>query len=127
MLKKLPLKPLDLVIILIAIILTCISALAVTIGSHTNMNVLVHSPVSEWVYPLNTEETITATGPLGNTVIRIHNNKAWVESSPCFNQVCVIAGFIHRHGSWVACLPNRIFLLVEGHHNEEDSPDVIAW
>ena len=91
-----------------------------------DFNVLINSPDREWTYPINSEASITVKGFLGNTIVRIHNNEAWVESSPCLNQVCIAAGRINRHGSWIACLPNRVFLLIEG-NNKGEQVDAIAW
>ena len=63
---------------------------------------------------MGAEETIYVRGPLGNTVIRIHDNQAWVESSPCDNQVCVAAGILHGNWGFAACLPNNVLLMIRG-------------
>ena len=127
MIKKLRVKAWDAAIVILAITITCVSALAVNSGANTNTNVLIQSSGREWVYPLDTNIMVMAAGPLGNTFIQINNRQAWVESSPCVNQVCVAAGFISKHGNWIACLPNRVFLFVEGRDTEENTPDAIAW
>ena len=67
----------------------------------------------EWSFPLETKETVIVSGPLGNTVVRIDDNHAWVESSPCGNQTCVAAGLVTRQGQWAACLPNNVLLIIE--------------
>ena len=131
MIKKIPLKPWDFPIIALAITAIFFSAYAVyarpqsNTGDPRDIRVLIQGAGLEWVFPLDAEETVVVQGPLGNTVVRIHANEAWVESSPCANQVCVAAGHIRKAGVWVACLPNSVFLLLEG--NDEQSPDVVAW
>ena len=81
---------------------------------------------NEWVFPVNAEETLTVSGPLGNTVIEIQNNTAFVFSSPCLNQICVTTGVIRQPGQWAACLPNRIMVYIEEGRNGNEV-DAAAW
>ena len=122
----------DIVIILLAFFLTGFSAFKVYIGPQNAGQVLIQSRDGQWIFPLDAEEHITVSGPLGNTVLRIHNNQAWVESSPCGNQICVAAGPIQNRLIWIACLPNNVFLMIEGREiggNEvlEYQVDAVAW
>ena len=92
--------------------------------------ILVRGQNSEWIFPQNAEENIIITGPLGNTVIRLSDNRAWVEKSPCHNQTCVATGKITRQGQWAACLPNNVLLMIYGSSNAaglKDDIDVVAW
>jgi hypothetical protein len=125
MTKRILFKPCDIVIILLAAF-GCFSAFSIYIKPQLSTQVLIQGSGGEWIFPLDAEETVRVPGPLGDTVIRIHNNEAWVESSPCMNQVCVAAGHIHRFGAWAACLPNNVFLIVEG-NNENGGPDAVSW
>lgn len=70
-------------------------------------------------------ETVAVYGPLGVTVVRIGDNRAWVESSPCVSQTCVASGFIFRQGQWAACLPNNVLIIIEGVQSGE--VDAISW
>jgi len=37
-----------------------------------------------------------------------------VEDSPCRDKICVLGGWISHSGEWLACLPNSVFVRVEG-------------
>ncbi len=67
-----------------------------------------------WIYPLSKELELDIPGPLGLTHVRIKDRAAFVESSPCRDKICIHMGKISRNSEWVACLPNRIFLRVQG-------------
>ena len=129
MAKRIHLRPWDLIILLIAITLNCILAFSVYARPQnknpSSLKVLIQGAGREWVFPMDADETITVSGPLGNTIVRIQAREVWVESSPCNNQVCVAAGHIHRAGSWAACLPNNVFFMIEG--IDEHKPDAVAW
>ena len=86
---KLPIKIPDIVIILLALGLTGFSAFASYLSPRITTQVLIQGRDQLWLFPLDAEETVVVRGPLGDTVIRIHANQAWVESSPCDNQTCV--------------------------------------
>jgi hypothetical protein len=124
---NLPVKPLDIVVILLAVGLTGFSAFRVYVRPHNTTQVLIEGPSRRWVFPLDAEETIKVQGLLGETVVRIHGGEAWVESSPCDNKTCVAAGHVHERGDWVACLPNNVFLILEGNDGPGNTPDRTAW
>jgi len=119
------LKPPDIFIILLAVGLTLFSAYSAYVKPQGTAQVLIRGQGSEWAFPAGAEETVIVPGPLGDTVVRIHGNRAWVESSPCENQTCVASGSVARHGEWAACLPNNVFLLIRG--TEGEDVDTIAW
>jgi hypothetical protein len=123
---KQSLKPLDVVILLAAATLTGLCAFKVYAQGDAAAQVLIQCNGKKWIYPLNAEETVSVKGPLGSTVIRIHNKAAWIQSSPCPNQLCVQAGRIKKSGDWVACLPNKVFMVIEGTENEQDGVDIIS-
>jgi hypothetical protein len=125
--RKIPVKALDLVVILMALALTGFSAFVVYVKAGNTARVLINGSGREWVFPLDTNETVAVPGPLGDTIVRIQDNQAWVESSPCTNQVCVAAGHVHQQGEWVACLPNNVFLMIEGQEVRRHVPDSTSW
>ena len=121
------LKIWDFVIITLALSLTGFSAFSVYAGPRDVSQILVQGRDGQWVFPLDAEETLAVPGPLGDTVIKIHDSQAWVESSPCGNQICVAAGHIQRRGIWLACLPNNVFLMIDGNDKGVNGLDAIAW
>ena len=102
------------VIIFLALCLTGFSFFAVYIKPQDSLRVLIEGKNQKWIFPLDAEETIYVQGPLGTTVVRIHENQAWVESSPCDNKICVSAGHLRNNGEFAACLPNNVLIMVEG-------------
>ena len=53
-------------------------------------------------------------GELGISDITIDATGARISSSPCTSQRCVLAG-AHRHaGDIIACVPNRILIILRG-------------
>jgi hypothetical protein len=126
--RKPLLKIPDLVIILLAAALTGFSSYVAYIQPQNSIRVVIRGASDlEWIFPLDAEETVTVRGPLGNTVVRIHGNEAWVESSPCANQTCVGMGHADSRGDWVACLPNSVFFLIEGSNESGYYPDSTSW
>jgi hypothetical protein len=80
-----------------------------------------------WDFPLDAVETLSVSGPLGDTVVELRGRRARVISSPCPNQNCLAAGAIHRHGQWIACLPNRVMVRVESGAREGQDLDAASW
>jgi hypothetical protein len=120
-------KMVDMLIIFLSLCLTGFSAYAAYLRPQRMANVLIRGQGREWAFPLDAEETVIVSGPLGDTVVRIHDGQAWVESSPCENQTCVITGHIHRQGAWSACLPNSVLVLIEGNDDPEAGVDSVTW
>ncbi|MCL2213730.1 MAG: NusG domain II-containing protein [Treponema sp.] len=118
-------KTFDIIIILLVIILTVFAAYIVYMKPKVRSQILIRGQDGEWTYPVDAEETVKVYGPLGETVVRLHGNSAWIESSPCESQTCVAAGQISRQGQWTACLPNNVLLMVQG--AGDDSVDSIVW
>ena len=124
---KLPVKIPDIIIIILALALTGFSAFTVYIRPQHTSQVTIQGQTQTWVFPLNAEETINVHGPLGTTVVRIHDKQAWVQSSPCENQICVAAGHLYEHGQFAACLPNNVLVMIEGNNEQKNLPDGMAW
>jgi hypothetical protein len=114
----------DIIIILLAAGLTVFSAQSAYLKPQETSYVLIQGENHSWTFPLEADETVIVSGPLGDTVVRINGKNAWVESSPCLNQTCVGTGHIRRQGSWAACLPNNVLLIIEGEKTEDDA---IVW
>ena len=109
-------KQLTLVDIIIFTIFLTISVLSFTLYTTISGNpkVYVTSEGREWVYDLSVDTSATFEGPVGFTTIEISNNRVHVHESDCKNQICVLAGWISKPGEWIACLPNNVFILIQG-------------
>jgi hypothetical protein len=118
-------KILDIIIIFIAASLTVSSAYAAYFKPQNSVRVLIRGQDKEWTFPLETNETVSINGPLGDTIVKIHEGRAWIESSPCNNQTCVGMGYVHEQGQWAFCLPNKVMLIIEG--TDDEDIDSITW
>ena len=122
-------KKLTLIDIIIFLLFLTISVLSFTLYTTVSGKPEVHVTTGdkEWVYDLSVDTTATFEGPVGETTIEILNNRVHVHSSDCKNQVCVLAGWIEKPGEWIACLPNNVFVVIEGQKDsslEEETDDI---
>ena len=120
------LKPLDIPVIALAAALTVIIGLKAYGRGADSLSVVVKSPDKTWIFPIEAKERVSAAGPLGETLVEIRGGRAAIVSSPCNGQTCVAAGELHKNGQWAACLPNRVFVLIEG-AGDADDIDAAAW
>jgi len=120
------LKPLDILVLALAAVLTAAVAGMAYSGEDSSLRVVIRGPDKTWVYPLDAEVQVVVPGVIGETTVRIHDGQAAIVSSPCSGQTCVAAGALHKNGQWAACLPNRVFVLVEGAEGGE-SIDAAVW
>lgn len=118
-------KIIDILIILIAVGLTVLTAYSAYIKPSGKSQILIQGQNSEWIYNLESEETVKVNGPIGHTIVRISDGVAWVESSPCSNQNCVAMGIVRRNGQWTACLPNEVLVIVQG-SGEDNEVDAVT-
>lgn len=77
-------------------------------------NLIIEAPGGKWIYSLAEARTVVIPGALGNTTIRIEDNTAFILDSPCPNKTCIHAASLKKNGDWNACLPNKVFLHIEG-------------
>ena len=63
-------------------------------------------------YSLNKNGTFPLNG--GSNTLVVENSEAWVSEANCPDKVCMGMGKISRNGEFIACLPNRLIVVVEG-------------
>ena len=68
-------------------------------------------------YPLNKDGVFSLNG--GTNTLVIENGEAWVSKANCPDKICMGMGKISKNGEFIACLPNRVIIVVEG---GEESP-----
>ena len=126
-------KPRDFLIILPALAAVIASFFTAYNSNSAQTAIIIKADNNEWVYPIDAHETITVTGPLGNTIIETKNHAAKVVSSPCRNQTCVAGGSINSGGQWTACLPNRVIIYISSakddfnNAKQEHEIDAFTW
>jgi len=121
------LKPFDfgIAIPLLGLVIASFFGAYLNAGGRSTVN--LKGEGGEWVFPLDAVETMSVSGPLGDTVIEISGSAARIVSSPCQNQTCVAAGALHAPGQWAACLPNRVMLYVGENEKKENNVDAASW
>jgi len=122
--KKNPIKLLDVPVLVLAAVLIVISS--AYNRDKVSSKVTVRGPERTWIFPLEAEEQVYVKGVIGETLVEIRDGKAAIISSPCGGQTCVAAGKMHKNGQWAACLPNMVFILIEGEDTSE-AIDAVSW
>lgn len=87
--------------------------------------VVQSSAGGEYVFPLDRDGLYNVAGLHGDSVIEVLDGKARFKDSPCPNKTCVQQGFISLPGEWAACLPNDVFIMVQG-SAKKGSVDAVA-
>lgn len=108
------LKPLDIVAILVVAGLVSAVSLASFSGRAGLERIVITGRSGTWIYPLDYEGRVEIPGPLGLTVVSFRGGEALIEDSPCPTKSCVQMGGIRVKGQWLACLPNEVFVRIEG-------------
>ncbi len=70
---------------------------------------------------LLTDQTIPVHGPLGTSIIAIHDRRVRVASDPSPRQYCVKQGWLSRSGEAAICLPNQVSVEILGATKAYDS------
>ncbi|MDZ7336116.1 MAG: NusG domain II-containing protein [candidate division KSB1 bacterium] len=63
---------------------------------------------------LGATQEIVLTGPIGKTIVHIHQGSARVIHSDCPEKICVKTGPIRRAGEMIICVPNKVVVKIEG-------------
>ena len=88
-------------------------------GEKHTERLVIETPSGKWIYPLNESRTVVIPGAIGNTTVRIENSTAFISDSPCPNKTCINVPALKKSGDWNACMPNRVFLHIEGNTSED--------
>ena len=120
-------KPLDIT----AIVLGIVAAVFISVKVYSNQSgtLFAHitGPGGEWIEPLDKDKEIDVEGPLGITKVKIAGGAASVIDSPCANKLCISQGAASKPNQWIACLPNKVFVKIEGRTPSKDQPDASTF
>jgi hypothetical protein len=119
-------KPGDIIIGTAALCFIVFFSLGIYTHPATGRELHIISQDKEYIYTLQTDEEINIPGPLGTSVIHIENNRVYMHTSPCPLQLCVEKGAIENPGEWIACLPNKILIIIKGKGNDQQEIDIIS-
>ncbi len=115
----------DIFIILLALAVCVYSVIAVRNGTRGDTILTIESPEGKWKYPLDKDGTYDIPGENGVSVISIKNGEAFFVESECPNKTCVMTPPISKGGEWIGCLPNRVFIRIEG--EEKTGFDAVGY
>ena len=73
------------------------------------------------VVPLSHNQQIEVPGPLGISLIAIHDRRARIVSDPSPRQYCVRQGWLKSSGEIALCLPNQVSVELTGGDKRYDS------
>ena len=76
------------------------------------------------IYPLSQNRVIRVKGPIGTTVISIHDGEVAITSAPCPHKFCQKMGPIPRRGRIMVCIPNQIIVEIKG--SKERGADAVS-
>ena len=128
--KRLPvsLKPLDFAALALSVGVAVFFAVSVYGGAVQPSLVSIQSEGGTEVYPLGEDRTVAVAGPLGDTIVEIDGEgHAAVVESPCPNKLCIQAGRLSRQGDWSACMPNKVFVRIDGGAAQEGGVDATVY
>ena len=108
------LKALDILAIALSFAVVAAFSVAAYGGRGAAGQVVVESSGARYFFPLGQDRVERIPGPRGDTIVEVHAGSARVIDSPCPDKVCVASGSISRTGQWIACLPNRVLVRIEG-------------
>jgi hypothetical protein len=112
--KLISVKPLDWAVLALAAASLVTLSLLVISGGGQGSQVKIKAEDTQYRYPLDAQRTLTFDGPIGETTVRIAEGNVEVLSDPGPQQICVRQGRISQAGQWLACLPNEVFIRIEG-------------
>ncbi|MCX7030756.1 MAG: NusG domain II-containing protein [Spirochaetes bacterium] len=118
------LKSLDIAAIVVSLAVVAAFSIGAYGGGDAGQ-VVVEASGTRYRFPVSTDRVERFAGPRGDTVVAISGGTVRVVDSPCPDKICVAAGPISRKGQFIACLPNRVSISLEGH--DEPTADGTAF
>ncbi len=116
---RLRIKKFDILIFAIALGITTLSFFPLINRRKSTAVLVITSGSDEYRYPLSADKTIEIDGAIGKSTIQIQGGFAFFADSDCPNKICVQSGKISQDGQWAACLPNDVFLRIEGGNSDK--------
>ncbi|MFA6689191.1 MAG: NusG domain II-containing protein [Sphaerochaetaceae bacterium] len=104
----------DALVVALSAILVVLLSIRAYGGAAYRPYALVSNGTRTWRYPLDTEIHAAIAGLNGDTIIHISDGAISIEDSPCPTKSCVAMGSISHKGQWLVCMPNGIFITIEG-------------
>ena len=124
--KRAGVKILDLPVLILSVAALVASVLFIKRGSGDERQLVVRTQEGEFVYPLSKDAVYQIEGVIGISEIEVSGGTARFRDSPCPGKTCVMSGELSEPGAWAACLPNQVFIRIEGKEADGTQLDAIA-
>lgn len=126
--KNNKIKLVDILLILLFLATIIYFSINIFIGNNGKTKQLViESGDNLWYYQLDKNKEVKIQGILGESTIKIEDGFVFFEDSPCPNKLCVLSNSICKNGDWIACLPNGVFVRIEGEDENSSEIDIISY
>lgn len=111
------LTPFDLLILVIVLV-----PLFLSNGIKSNASkVLIKTPKWTKEYALKSDTAVVINSYYGKMIVRIKDKNVWVEETHCPLKICQKTGRISKPGQNIVCVPNRVFIKIEGGESDYDA------
>ena len=118
---KLSFKPADFLFLAISVILIALSLIALSGNSAGPAVAVIKVKDAEYIYPLNQPRELEFEGVLDKAHLVIHDGCIEFVESPCRDKICIHMGQARKDRDFLACLPNRIIVTIEGGDSDTDN------
>lgn len=118
---KFSFKPADFLFLAASVILIALSLLVLKGNNDPVAKAVIKVKDAEYIYPLNQSRELEFEGELDKAHLIIHDGCIEFVQSPCRDKVCIHMGQARKEGDFLACLPNRIIVTVEGGKVDTDN------
>jgi hypothetical protein len=121
------LKPLDIAVIIVLVIIALGSSAVVFINSQKAYNnKYVEIEVKGKLFkklPLDTNrnERIQIDTDLGSNIVEVNNGKVRILDADCPDKICILDGSISKPGDILVCLPHKVVIQINGQNEETDA------
>ena len=119
-LMKLFLKPADFLFLALSAVLIVLSFLTMQGNNAPVAKAVIKVKNTEYIFPLNQPKELELEGELDKAHLVIHDGCIQFVESPCRDKICIHMGKARKDGDFLACLPNRIIVTVEGGTGDTD-------
>jgi len=92
-----------------------------SVGASTPMVHIYHGKTLLASYPLTAKKPVDyhAQGDIGGAEVVIEDGHVRIIHSTCATKACVLSGEHHQLGDMIACVPNRILVLIAGEKSRQ--------
>ena len=106
--------------------LTCASWAALTQRPAGTRIVVERDGTVLFTSTLRETKEVFLDGPAGGITLVVAKGGVRVREAGCRDKICVRMASISRAGEWIACVPNRLIVRVEGAASERKDYDLLS-